>query len=119
MPRRSTEDPLSLPVAQNDGFSTKGSLDWVGLTRSTVSFSIGVLSRCAAAGVDPYSVVVGQAIARNLPLGTLGRRNVQEALSELKSYAGLGDALWFGFGIKSFARTLGMTDQGCSLMAIC
>lgn len=119
MPRRSTEDPLSLPVAQNDGFSTKGSLDWVGLTRSTVSFSIGVLSRCAAAGVDPYSVVVGQAIARNLPLGTLGRRNVQEALSELKSYAGLGDALWFGFSIKSFARTLGMTDQGCSLMAIC
>jgi len=100
------------------GFSQQGSLDWVNLANTTVNFSVGLLSRFAAAGVDPYTVKVGQAIARNLPLSVTGQRNVQNALSDLRSYGSLGNALWFGFGIKSFPRALGTTDEGRTLLAI-
>lgn len=80
-------------------FTQQGSLDWVGLANTTVNFSVGLLSRFAAAGVDPYTVKVGQAIARNLPLSKDGHRSVQKALSELKSFGSMSDVLWFGFGV--------------------
>ncbi|GAB7342893.1 hypothetical protein MBLNU457_g1010t2 [Dothideomycetes sp. NU457] len=107
----------SMPVAQA-GFSQQGSLDWMNLANTTVNFSVGVLSRCSAAGVDPYTIVVGQAVARAIPLSRDGHRNVENALSQLKSYGSFGDTLWFGFGIKSFPRALGTTDEGRTLLAI-
>jgi hypothetical protein len=100
-------------------FQLQGAVNWDNLTQKTVSFSVGVLSRLAAAGVDPYSLVVGQAIAQKFPLSRTGRQNVQAALTALPSHGGYGNFLWFGFGIQSFARTLGATNQGCSLLALC
>jgi len=108
----------SLPLATGS-FQLQGAVNWDNLAQKTVSFSVGVLSRLAASGVDPYSVVVGQAIAQRFPLSRIGRQNVQAALAALPSHGGYGNLLWFGFGIQSFARTLGATDQGCSLLALC
>ena len=114
----SSSGDSNLPVAQSM-FSQQGSLDWVALTNTSVSFSVGVLNCCSAAGVDPYTVIVGQAIAKNLQLGPVSMENVQHALVDLKSYGGLGNVLWFGFGIKSLICALGTTDEGRSLLAIC
>lgn len=108
----------SLPLVQSN-FSQQGSLDWVGLADKTVSFSVGVLSRLAAAGIDLYTVVVGQMIAKDLPLSQKGLQNIQGAVSRPKCFPGFGDALWFGFGVKSFVNTLSTTDERTSLLALC
>lgn len=107
-----------LPVAHG-GFKQQGSVDWVKLVENTATFSVGVLARLSAAGVDPYTVLVGQAVAQSFYLGPVGRKNVQQALAKLTSYNGFGNALWFGFGLKSFVRALGSTEEGCSCLSIC
>ncbi|KAM0323472.1 hypothetical protein ACHAQA_008751 [Verticillium albo-atrum] len=78
-----------------------------------------VLSRFMAAGVQPFTIMVGQEVARNLPLAESGQRNIQEALNHLASYQSIGSVLWFGFGIRGLARTLGATAEGRSLLALC
>lgn len=112
----STSRELSSP---GDGFAQQGSLDWVALSKSSVSFTIGVLGRLAAANVNPLTVAIGQAIGRNFRLSETGRRNVQDALGALRSYRSLGDGLWFGFGIKTLVRDLGTTNEGMSLLSLC
>jgi len=105
--------------SQNAGFEQQGSLDWVALSRASVSFSVDILSRLMAAGVQPFTIVVGQEVARSLPLSLAGQRNVTNALDKLRSYGSVGNVLWFGFGIRSLARTLGDTTEGQSLLALC
>ncbi|PNH39192.1 hypothetical protein VD0004_g7673 [Verticillium dahliae] len=78
-----------------------------------------VLSRFMAAGVQPFTIVVGQEVARHLPLAESGQRNVQDALDHLASYQSIGSVLWFGFGLRGLARTLGGTAEGRSPLALC
>ncbi|EGY14948.1 uncharacterized protein VDAG_06438 [Verticillium dahliae VdLs.17] len=78
-----------------------------------------VLSRFMAAGVQPFTIVVGQEVARHLRLAESGQRNVQDALDHLASYQSIGSVLWFGFGLRGLARTLGATAEGRSLLALC
>ncbi|KAL4943070.1 hypothetical protein BDV06DRAFT_190785 [Aspergillus oleicola] len=101
------------------GFSTQGTIDWVSLADKAVSVSLGILSRCSAAGVDPYTLAVGGIVAKKLVLSPQGHRNIQDALTQLKSYSGFGNMLWFGFGVRSLVRTLGMRDEWRSLLAYC
>ena len=113
-------DPSSQDLAPAQGnFSQQGSLDWVALSGSSVRFTVDVLGRFMAAGVQPFTIMVGQEVARNVALAESGQRNMQDALNRLASYRGLGDVLWFGFGIRSLARTLGATVEGRSLLALC
>lgn len=113
----STGDASQLTVAPSS-FSTQGTIDWTKLAEFSVTFPLAVLARCSAAGIDPYTVVVGQAIAQHLPLGPQGDQNVQQALSDLRVYSLFANALDVGFGISSFVRTLGKTDEGRSLLAV-
>ncbi|KAI1381456.1 hypothetical protein F4677DRAFT_460588 [Hypoxylon crocopeplum] len=105
-------------VPTSGGFSQQGSLDWVSLSRTSVSFTVDALGRYMGAGVSPLTAVVGQAIAKTLPLSPSGRRDVQSALDRLKCYQGINQALWFGFGIKSFVRALASTAEGMNLLAL-
>ncbi|KAI1346917.1 hypothetical protein F5Y01DRAFT_319248 [Xylaria sp. FL0043] len=74
-------DPSQGQLLPTSGtFSQQGSLDWVGLSRTTVSFTVEALQRYMSAGVSPLTVVVGQAITKNLTLSASGRNNVQDAL---------------------------------------
>jgi hypothetical protein len=114
----SSGESSALPVAGSN-FNQQGSVDWVNLVTQSVSFSVGLLARVSAAKVDPYTVVVGQAISQNFHLAPVGHKNLQQALKRLRSYGSVGDVLWFGFGVRSFVRTLGMTDEGRTLLAIC
>lgn len=84
----SSDDPSQLPVARS--FSNQGTVDLTRLAELSLTFPFMVLARCSAAGVDPYTVIVGQTIAQRLPLGATGDQNVQRALSDLRVYSGFG-----------------------------
>jgi hypothetical protein len=75
--------PPNLPLVET-GFHTNGSLNWVELVAQPLKFTVGVLHRLSTAGVDPYTVVIGQTIAREFPLSKTGRQNVSTALVQLK-----------------------------------
>jgi hypothetical protein len=100
-------------------FSQQGSLDWVSLSKTSVSFTVDILSRYMAAGVSPFTIVAGQEVARHLRFSKMGQQNMQDALQKLLSYRGLGETLWFGFGLRSLPRSLGTTDEGRSLLGLC
>ena len=70
-----------------------------------------VLARASDAGVDPYTVLVGQAIAQPFRMGPQGRTNVQNAIAELTSFGSVGDALWFSIDVESFMRKLAKTTK--------
>ena len=109
---------MALPVV-GPGFTQQGTIDWVSLVSKPLNFSVGVVARLSASNVDAYTIVIGQAMARNFQLGPSGRHKVQHALSTLKSYGGYGNAVWFGFGVQSLVRTLGQTSEGSALLALC
>ena len=112
-----TGGPSELPVARSY-FQQQGTVDWVNLGREIVSYSVNVLHRLSQANVDPYTVTVGQAMCQNLRFAGIGHQNVNKAMASLKSFGSIGDVLWFGFGIKTFPRILGRTDQGRTLLAL-
>lgn len=68
------------------GFSTSGVISWNSLVDTTFSTTIGILSRISAAGVDPYTVVVGQALGSQFRLTRLGRQRINDALERLSSF---------------------------------
>jgi hypothetical protein len=122
MPWQLTLDEESQPLTQkisNGAFQQQGQVDWVSLSRSGISFSLGVLSRFSAASVDAYTVTVGHFVGSNFELSQAGRHNIESSLSNLRSFGGYGDVLWFGFGIQHLLRTLAATEQGATLVALC
>lgn len=113
-----SEEPTSLP-AVTSSFTQQGTIDWVSLEQQTLSFSFGIIARLSADNVDALTVSVGQVIFHRFCLGPAGRNNVREALQSLRSYSSFGNFIWFGFGIRSLLRSLGDTDQGTTLLALC
>ena len=115
-----TNSPNSSQVESSKaGFTQQGSIDWVQLAAHTVSFSLDVLSRYSAAGVDSYTLQVGQAICSQLEPSAAGRNNVLNALAKLPSYGSYGNILWFGFGTRHVVRSLPKTTQGLTCLALC
>jgi hypothetical protein len=108
------------PNPENGGsFPQQGSVDWVQLGARTASFTIDILSRLSAANVDPYTLQVGQIIAKQFELSQIGRENVLNALNTLASYSSLGDLVWFGFGAKNIVRVMSSTAEGLICLALC
>lgn len=112
---------LSLVPADSSSqqFSTKGSVDWAGLGRMQFSASVAILGRLAAAGVEPLTVAVGQAMCSRIPLGVHGEKVLMEAMGKLQAFSSFGDLIWFGVGVRHILRTLVQTSQGASLVALC
>ncbi|KAF2253854.1 hypothetical protein BU26DRAFT_230812 [Trematosphaeria pertusa] len=110
-----------LPLIPRDpsGLSQQGSINWDNIVHRSLTFTVGVLNRCANTGVDPYSVVVGQAVAQSFPLARGGRENIHNAIAALRYQNGIANTLWFGFGVRALARTLVLTSEGTSLLALC
>jgi hypothetical protein len=96
-----------------------GSWPWVNLINSGVSGVVKVLSRYSAAGVDQYTVVVGQIIWGNFKLNVRGARRLEAAIMELKWMNTIGNMLHFGFGVDSVVRNLAATEEGGILVALC
>lgn len=112
---------LSVVLADSSSqhFSTKGSVDWTALGRMQISGSIEILARLSAAGVEPLTVAVGQAMCSRIPLGVHGEKVLMEAMGKLTAFSSCGDLIWFGVGVRHILRTLVQTSQGASLVALC
>lgn len=122
MPEDLYFDEQSQPLARrwnNPEFTQQGSVDWVDLSRSSIQFSLGILSRLSAASVDPYTITVGHFLGNTFELSKTGRVNIENSLSRLKCFGGVSDVLWFGFGLRHLIRSLSGTEQGALLVALC
>lgn len=117
----SSGDSPELPLIPRDtvGISQQGSINWDNIAHRSLTFTVGVLNRCANAGVDPYTLVVGQAVAQGFPLSRRGRNNIYAAVTALRCQNGIANTLWFGFGVKALVRTMILTNEGTSLLALC
>ena len=100
-------------------FVQQGSLDYVALSKSTLTFSVEILSRFSKAGVEMITVAMGQAMSSRFRVPPEGQKNIADAVSNFKAYPSLSKVLWFGFGIKHVVRLLCETEQGTTCAALC
>ena len=100
-------------------FTQQGSVDWITLAQTTISFPMSVLARLAAADIAPHTVVVGQRISSIFVLSTRGTERLTDALNRLPSCSSIGNAIWFGFGIKHIVREIAQTAPGVTLLTLC
>ncbi|KAF9768557.1 hypothetical protein IL306_014156 [Fusarium sp. DS 682] len=114
-------DNLSLTYqgATGGSFEQQGSIDWIQLAKMSISIPISVLARVSAADVSPLTIVVGQEMSSLFQLSRTGHERLTKALGELKSFSAIGDAIWFGFGIKHLVRALAETNKGLALLTLC
>lgn len=96
----------------------QGSLDWVALSKTTVSFSVDLLARYSRAGVEPLTIAVGQALFAQFRVPADAQKRLELSISKLKAYSLAANALWFGIGFKHLIRTLMETEQGSSVVAV-
>jgi len=109
----------ALVTQPNLSFQQQGQFDWFSLAKSSMTWTVGIISRLSAAGVDPYTVIVGQNVCKLFRLAAVGRKNLAEALMELKSFTSWGDTIWFGIGARHLVRDLAVTEQGKLCAGIC
>lgn len=100
-------------------FQQQGSVDWTALSSNSLHASVQILSRISAAGIDPFTIVMGQAVCGSLVWGTEGRKRFDQALQKCRGLAGYRNVLWFGFGVKHVASILTSTEQGATCAALC
>lgn len=112
-------DSALIPSQSGPAFSQQGTVDWTQLANSSVTFSLGVLSRLSQAGIEPFTLAVGQAIFLRFPLPPETQQKIHETLANLKPFSSYGNVLWFGFGIKHVARLLAESEQGIACIALC
>ncbi|KAF5684310.1 hypothetical protein FCIRC_4014 [Fusarium circinatum] len=110
---------LSSAAVAGGSFEQQGSIDWVQIAKMSVTLPISILARVATADVSPLTIVVGQEMSSLFRLSTTGHERLNKALGELKSFSAIGDAIWFGFGIKHIVRVLAETNKGLACLTLC
>ena len=109
----------SSSVAHSTAFPQSSSWNFFDITARTVTASVGALQRYSAAGVNPYTSVVAQGLCKAFRLGPVGRRNIEQALSNLSVTGSFGRILYFGFGIEDLVRSLSQTEEGAICLGLC
>lgn len=105
--------------ASSSQFAQQGSVDWVQLASTSLTFPVPVLARLAAADINPLTTTVIRKISSNFLMSKNGHARLTEALKSLRSFSSIGNAIWFGFGIKHVIRSLAETSEGLSSIALC
>ena len=108
-----------MPSSDSSNFAQQGSVDWVALSGSSVQFSVAVLARLSKAGIDAFTLRLGQAICCSFALEPRAQELVSEAIHKAKKYPSYGDLMWFGFGIKDIVTDLADSEEGLTLVALC
>ena len=98
--------------------ATRGSIDWVAFSKSTINFSVEFLARFSRAGVEALAVAVGQALFAQFKVPADAQIRLHRSVSQLKAFSSASDLLWLGVGFKHPMRMLLDTEQGCSLVAV-
>jgi hypothetical protein len=100
-------------------FQQQGSVDWVQLSRSSLTLSIEVLGRLSRAGIETITIAMGQALCSSFNIPSDAQHRISSAISKLKVTSSYNSVLWFGFGVKNIVRSLVETEQGIACVAIC
>lgn len=74
-------------------FVQQGSVDWVALSNSTLSFSVEVLSRFSKAGVEIITIAIRQALFLGFNVPADGQKRLLDSIAGLKSFASYGNVL--------------------------
>lgn len=96
----------------------QGSIDWVALSKTSISFSVELLARYSRAGVETLTIAVGQALFSQFDVPADAQRRLGLSVSKLKAFSSAANALWFGIGFKHLIRTLLETEQGAAFVAV-
>ena len=110
---------LSQRFTAPTSFPQSGTWSWVNLVDVGVQGAVKVLSRYSAAGVDQWSIIIGQLMCSNFRLSARGAKRLESAIMALKSMNSIGNMLHFGFGVDSVVRNLAATEEGGILVALC
>ncbi|KFY80659.1 hypothetical protein V499_00487 [Pseudogymnoascus sp. VKM F-103] len=108
-----------MALDSSSNFAQQGSLDWVALSTNFVSLSYGMIQRLSGSNLDLHTLNTGCTLGGKFQLSRNGQKNINNALKDMKAYAGFQNILWFGFGMKHPARVIAMTQQGSALVALC
>lgn len=100
------------------GFSQSGQLDWVALSRFSMSCTLEVAARLCKAGVETATVLVGSAIGSSFSFPPAGQMELTKSLSGLKGASSYSKLLWFGFGLQHVVKDLTNTEEGATCVAI-
>ncbi|ERF76459.1 hypothetical protein EPUS_06120 [Endocarpon pusillum Z07020] len=100
-------------------FQQSGQLDWVSLSKSTITFGFDVLVRLSKAELNPATVIIGRIACNRFVIKAEAQKRIYDALSSLKSFSSYGKLVWFGFGIKSTIKDLADTEHGMACVALC
>ena len=111
--------PLIPRTGDPEGFHTSGVISWNSLVDTTFNATVGILSRISAAGVDPYTLVVGQALGSQFQFTKLSHQRIVSALETLASFRAIGNTLSFGFGIDHLVRVMARSEQGLLCLTLC
>ena len=107
------------PPTTDVGFVQQGQVDWVSFTQKSVALSIDILARFQGAGVQEITYAGSLQLVTRFSLSHAGQERVWSALQKLGVYSGYANALYFGFGHRSFLRFLSETISGLKCIALC
>jgi hypothetical protein len=99
-------------------FPQAGQLDWVSLSRLSITCTWEVAARLCNAGVDTVTVLAGTGLCSSLSFPPAGQVELANSLSRLKGCSSYSKLLWFGLGIKHIVNDLCTTERGAACVAI-
>jgi hypothetical protein len=105
--------------ASGANFAQQGSIDWVALSNSQITFSVNVLARLSRAGIEPITIGMGRALCLGFELKPSAQEEISMALSRLKAFQSFGDMVYFGFGVRHIIFELQHTEQGSTCVGLC
>ncbi|MCJ1373684.1 hypothetical protein MMC20_004913 [Loxospora ochrophaea] len=99
----------------NQVLQQQGSVDWTRISTASLTFSVDILTRLSGAGLEPWTVTVAQIVCGStLPIGVHGGQRLVESLKSLRAFTGIGDAIWYGVGVRHVIRQIVTTSEGAS-----
>src|SRR5256714_8692117 len=93
-------------------------IDWLAWSKTRFSVTVDDLSRYNLAGVDPYTVRIGQTLCEQFQISKEGQRNLAHAFGSLpeSEYRGV---IGMGYGPRHLVQTILKSDPGFVFLSIC
>ena len=89
------------------------------IARLPVEYAVAMLSRYAAARVNPYTIIVAEAMGLTFRMGSKGRLNLEQSIAKLTAMGTIGNTLHIGFGVEDVIRSMVRSEGGAMQMGLC
>ena len=105
-------------VSASPSFSQTGQVDWVSLSKLSMSCPLEIASRLAKAGIDQVTVFVATRVCSSFNFPPESQKELTASLSRLKGHSSYSKLVHFGFGIRHIINDLLSTEQGALCVAL-